>query len=508
MYEAQNFQHEDAYAGFGSSGVDDLQVLLKALEAQEGVTDVSTLTGVGALQPQSLEGTLALLTNQEKHLTLWRDVPKGTAFSTLEEYTVQTGYGQEGGWVGQMETPVEGDPTAKRKFAEVKFLRDMWKISDVSGIVTTIRDTEVWAKQAASLRLLRQMNRTLYSGDSDMVSEQVDGFEKTIEGNGSSDHVKDLRGGVPSQQDFRELAELIVANYGTAEGAGLYCSPGGMTTIDSILESGQGLAAAGAQRFIQGTVGADGGISIGSGVKRIHTSFGTIVPKVDIFLAGEYDGRSVPQRPTAADPEVLSEGATSARSPLVPTFALVVNAGPVASSQWAATGVRPATGAETYEYRVAAGNRFGLSAAAAAQAAAAVSAGDSIDVDITPNPNSVYPATYFEVYSEQVDGDGNHLFVGRVAASGSSVVTYTDLNQNIPGTTKMFLLDLTSVGELRTFMLKRLSALHSKEYSRIGEFRWGTINMYVASLYYAPLRFAMLKNVSVGVQSKSLLLNV
>lgn len=104
-----------------------MQSLLKALEAQEGVTDIANLQSVGALQPQSLEGTLALLTFQEKHLTLFRDVPKSSAASTLEEYSVQTGYGQEGGFVQQMESPLEGDPSAKREFARIKFLRDMWK---------------------------------------------------------------------------------------------------------------------------------------------------------------------------------------------------------------------------------------------------------------------------------------------------------------------------------------------------------------------------------------------
>lgn len=506
FYDQFDLNHEDAYAGYGAGNDNDIQVLLKALEAQQGVTDISTLVGVGALQPQSLEGTLALLTHSEKHITLYKDVPKGTAYSTLEEYSVQTGHGQEGGWVGQMESPLEGDPTAKRKYAETKFLRDMWKISAVSGIVTTITNTEIWAKQEASLRLLRRLNATLYSGDSTLVSESIDGFEKIIRNNGSTDHVKDLRGLAPSQQDFRELAELITANFGNVAGAGLYCSPGGMTTIDSILEAGQGLGTNGAQRFVQGTV-TNGGIEIGSGVTGINTSFGKIIPKVDLFIAGEYDGRTVPKKPNPSNPEALIEGSTSVRAPLTPTFALVVNAPTIAGSKWG-SGVRPGSGSETYEFRVAAGNRFGLSAAAAAQAAGAISALGSISVNITPDTNSVYPATYFEVYSEQVDGSGVHYYVGRVAASGSSTVTYTDLNADIPGTTKMFLLDLTSVGELRTFMLKRLAPLHAKEYATVGEFRWGTVNMYVAPTFYAPLRFAMLNNVSVGVQSKSNLLNV
>lgn len=499
------FNSDDAYAGFGSAGLSDVQVLIKALQAQEGITDIAQLQSVGALQPQSLEGTLASLIFQDKHLTLWKDIPKGSASSTLEEYSVMTGYGQEGGFVGQMESPVEGDPTAKRKFAEIKFCRDMWKISDVSGIVTTIQNTEVWAKQAALMRLLRRMNSALYSGDASLVSQQIDGFEKTIKNNGSTNHVIDLRGAVPTQQNFREAAELIVANWGVAEGAGLYCSPGAMNTIDSILETTVGSSSG--QRFIQGTVGQDGGISIGSSVKRINTSFGSIVPKVDNFLAQEYDSRGVPKIPNPSDPEQQQEGATSVRSPNTPSFTLTVNAAPVTGSKWAGTGLRPADGALDYGYRVAAGNRFGLSQAAAAKVAANVTAGGSISVTITPDTNSTFPATYFELYSEQVAGSGEYRFLGRIAANGSSPVVFTDLNEDIPGTAKMFLLDLTSSGEMRTFMLKQLAPVHSKEYARIGEYRWGTVNLYPATFYYAPLRFVLFKNVPIGVESKNPLLN-
>lgn len=499
------FNNPDAYNGYGESNQNDVMDLIKALEAQQGVTDIANLVNVGALQPQSLEGMLAKLTFSEKHLTLWRDIPKGIAQSTLEEYSVMTGYGQEGGWVGQMESPLEGDPTAKRKFAQVKFLRDMWKFSDVSGIVTTIKDTEVLAKEAAMMRLLRKMNTSLYSGNSSFVSEQIDGFETTIENNGSTDHVIDVRGGTPTQQQFRQIAELITANYGVADGAGLYCSPGGMTTIDSILGVDGG--ASSTQRYLQGQVGADGGISIGSGVKAIHTSFGTIRPKVDIFLAGEYDSRTVPKVANPSNPELTQEGATSVRAPLTPSFTLTVIAPTATGTKWG-TGVRPASGSETYSYRVAAGNRFGLSAAAASVTAGAISAGGAIDVVITPNVSSAFPATFYEVYSEQVAGSGDFKFVKRVAANGSAPVTFRDLNTDIPGTTKMFILDLTSIGEMRTFMLSQLAPVHSKEYARIGEYRWGTVNLYPAVKYYAPLRFVMLKNVAIGVSSKNTLLEL
>lgn len=496
--------HDDAWEGFGTAGDDDVRQLLKALEAQAGVTDIADLQSVGALQPQSMEGTLALLTHSDKHITLWKDLPQSPAASTLEEYSAQTGYGQEGGWVGQMESPLESDPQAKRKYAVIKFLRQMWKVSDVSGIVSSIRDSEVWAKQAATMRALRTANRTMYSGDSDMVSEAIDGFEKTILNSGSPDHVIDLRGGTPTQTNFRIASELIMANYGSADGAAVYCSQGGMTTLDTVLEN---TGTSSAQRFLQGTVGAGGEMSMGFGIKNIFTSFGTLRPKVDIFIAGEYESKTVPKRPSTSNPEVLVEGKTSVRAPDSPALSVATSAS-AAGSKWDdADAVRPSN--KTYGYRVAAGNRWGLSAACAAgDAGAVVVAGGKNTLTITPANTSVYPATYYEIFSEQVEDDADYKFVRRVKDSGAATTTFDDLNADIPGTTRMFILDLTSAGEMRSFTMRRLAPLHAKQYARIGEYKWGTLSMYLTPIYYAPLRFVMIKNVAVNVHSKSNLLEI
>lgn len=481
-------------AGYGNLNQDvDVASLLKAMQAQQSITDIAQLQSVGALQPQSLEGQLALLTAQEKHLTLWRDIPKGTAYSTLEEYTVQIGYGNEGSWSQQMEAALESDPLLKRKFAETKFLRAMWKVSDVSTLVSTIKDTEVIAKQAAILRLLRIMNSTLYAGDSEMIPEAIDGFEKTILGNGSSDHSIDARGIAPTQQKWRDLAELIFANQGNPNGAGLYVSPGGMTTIDETLDQ---VGSGSAQRFLQGTVGSDGALSLGSSIKRIHTSFGTILPKVDLYLATNYEARTVPKAPDPANPENFIEAPTSVRAPLVPALAVAVNAPTVANSLWAASGMRQAG---LYGYRVAAGNRFGLSAASAVKTAT-VAANGALTLTITPQP-SQFPATYFEIYSENASGDGTYWYVTRVKANGSTAVTYQDLNKYIPGTARMFLLDLSISGEYRTVNWAQLAPVHSQELAKINPYRWGLINLYGAMKYYAPKRFAMIYNVPVGVRS-------
>ncbi len=489
-------QHVEAYDGFGSIGFEDVQLLMKALEANESITDIDGASGMAALQLQSLEGTLVMLTAQEKHLTLWRDIPKTGAKSTLEEYSAQVGWGQdESGWVGQMENPLEADAEAVRKYSFIKFQRQMWKVPSISGLVQTITPAEKLQKQAASMRCLRNLNAALYSSDSEMIPESIDGFEKTIWNNGSSYHVIDLRGQAPEMNDFRNAAELIFSNFGTVEGAGLYMSPGALTCIDGIMEPNV--------RVQQGQIGRDGGLEIGYGTTGIKTSYGRIIPKVDIFIAGEYEGRKVPKRPNPTNKEVLIEGKTSPRAPEKPSLAVTTQGATVSGSKWIASGVRPANA--IYGYRVASGNRFGRSIACAEQKSSAVAAGGSNTLTITPSGESTYPATYHEIYSQQEVG-GEYYFLARVKDSGTATTTYVDKNTFIPGTSRMFLLDLSSVGEMRTFMLKRLADMHSQEYGPIGPYRWGTVNLYATPQYYAPKRFVLFINVPVGIQSKSNLL--
>lgn len=489
---------QEFYEGAGAVEGSDVVDLLKAFEANTAITDISNLTGMGALQPQSLEGTLVMLTGQEKHLTLWRDIPKGDAVSTLEEYSSILGAGSgDEGWVDQMEMPLESDPMLKRDFAIMKFIRSVWRVSDVAGMVKSIKDGEVLQKQMASLRILRRLNRALYSGDSSMISQSIDGFEKTIKSNGSAEHVIDLRGVAPTTENFRLAAELLTANFGNAQGAGLYVSPGGMTTIDQVMGS--------AVRIGQTQIGNSGQVSMGYATDRIHTSFGTMMPKVDLYIASEYEARTVPKVLNESTGNLV-EGKTSSKAPNTPAITVAAATG-VSGSKFASTGVRPA--GVVYNYRAASGNRYGLSAACvAAYASGAVAAGGANNITITKDAGSTYAATYHEVYSEQVAASGDFRFLGRIADSGAATTIYTDKNLDIPGTTKMFLLDFTTIGEDRTYQFARLAPLFSQELAKIGPYRWGLVNLFGTPKYYAKKKFIMFKNVPITANTKSNLLEV
>ena len=141
-----------------------------------------------------------------------------------------------------------------------------------------------------------------------------------------------------------------------------------------------------------------------------------------------------------------------------------------------------------------------MSAATIASAAQTVAANGALTVTITPQP-SQFPATFYEVYSENAAADGEYWFVTRVAANGSTPVVFQDLNKYIPKTTRMFLLDMSSVGERRVMQWAQLAPVHSQELAKIFPGRWGLVNLYGAMKYYAPKRMVMLFNVPIGVIS-------
>jgi len=511
-----DFTQQMLYEGLGTDQTtyEELQQLTKALEANEGVTDLANLRGFPALQPQSLEGTLAQLTFNDNHLTMWRDIPKSPARSTLEEYNTQSGYGQEGGYVSQLENPLEGDFVAKRNFALVKFIRSMWKVSDVSGMVqSTPSSAEVVNKTAATRRVMRTFEKSVFSGDSTIVPDSIDGLEVTIRANGSRDHVIDLRGGAVTQEALTNAAELIFANFGDPNNAKLYASPGGMNAISQILKAN---ATDSGQRVIQASVGADGQIAVGYGVNRILTPFGNYVTRNTIMLASEYEGFSIPLVPQNGDAQNLIEGKTSERSPEIPTVAAAPSGVASASSKWASSGESRLAGV-AHRYIVVPVNKYGLGAGSAiATSSGNTVAGEGVEVTITPNPNGAWPATGFYILGEDgTPGTGTDLVarkrfrkLGYIAANGTSAVTFTDFNAQIPGTTKMFLVDMTSQGDNRVLSASQLAPIYSKELAPIGMYRWGIVNFYLAMKYYAPLRMVMIENVPVTVQSTSPLLNI
>jgi len=486
---------EQMFEGYGESSLAEVNDLVKALQAQEGVTDIAALNQGGALQMQSLESTLAMLTFQEKHLKLFKDIGITKAYSTLEEYSVQDGYGTEGGFVSQMENPEEGDPDFRRAYAVIKYVRTLWKVSDVLPYVKTISNAEVLSVQAAMMRALRTTEKNLFYGDSTMVPQSFDGIIKTIKNNGSTDHVIDLRGSTITEANMRDGAEIIAANFGVP--TDMYNSLAVQTSIDQLLST----TANNARINVEAVSATSGLLALGHAVTQMRTAFGNFNLKPDIFLSVEAQG--VPKIKDPSTPSTLIEGATSTKAPATPSASVAINAPTVVGSLWAASGSGGRIAGD-YQYRVSAINQYGKSAACAATTVKTVAAGGALTITITSG-GGPYAPTAYEIYGETSPASGVFRYLTTVTAAAAS---YQDKNEEIPGTSQSVLLDNTVAGELRTMSLSQLAPIHKVEYAKIAPYRWGTVNFYVVPKWYAPLRYVLFKNVGVNQAIRNPLLDL
>lgn len=474
---------------YGESTNEQIQALSKALLAPGSSDDLYNTAG-GALTHQSLEGMLANLTLKTSDFTMWNDINKIKAFSTVEEYDQQIGLGiSDGGFVGQIENPEFRDPDFQKQVAIVKFMSEGWTVGDVAEATNQIVDPRTKAQQGAMGRLLRNLDRAFYTGNSTWIPKQFDGLSKTI-ADSSSDQITDVRGGNLTMNTFNLIGQLITEGNGNVENAKIYTSPAGLQNLSKIIESGA--ASTGDRKIVEM---GESGITIGGRISGIMSAYGLMTPRMDKILGLEFEGKGVPQYNNAG---TWTEGATSDNAPSVPSISLTNNASTTGSLFSAGT-VRPSGAA--YSYRVIARNAWGRSIACAASTSTAVAAGGSVTITITPNPadaGSKLP-TCFEIYSEKVSGSGTYRYLTTVAANTSplTAVTYDDINTYIPGTARMYVIDQTSQGEDRVLAFSQLLPIHNTDLAKTGRFTQGLINMYGVPKYYKPGVLVEIRNINV-----------
>lgn len=475
--------------------------LAKALLAPGSVADMYTAPG-GSLTMQSLEGMLANLTLSAADFTLWQDINKIKAYSTVEEYDQQIGLGiSDGGFVGQMENPQFQDADFLKQIAIVRFMSEGWKVADVQEATQTIIDVRTRQQRSAMNRLLRNLDRAFYNGNSAWIPESIDGLAMTIAAT-STQQIFDMRGGNVTMATFNLAGQLITEGNGHAENAKIYVSPAGVQNLSTIIESNY--ATNNNIKVIP--TGAEN-ITIGGQISAIMTNFGKMTPRMDKILGLEFEAQGVPQYYNNTS-KVWVEGTTSDKAPSVPTIAITCNAATVANSQWASTGTRPS--GVTYRFRVAARNKYGRSIACALVAANGnVAAKGSMSIVITPNPNDSGDRipSCFVIYSEQVASSGVFRYMDTIAASTVNplaAVTYTDLNAYIPGTARMYVVDQTTAGEDRVMAYSQLLPIHNTDLAKLGRYSHGLINLYGAVKYYKPQVLVEIRNIGVTQSNPNL----
>lgn len=465
--------------------------MLKALEANEGVTDVAQLAGASALQPQSLEQSVVSLLFDESYFKVLNRIAKNKTYSTLHEYTKRTSFGQynRGGVVGQMENPRQGDPAFKRDTVNVKFQRELWSISSVLAASKTITDSEVEAKDAATMRLMETSEYLYFWGDDSIIPEEPRGLDATIESQGNkAELIIDLRGQKLSEATLKEACKRIADKTGLAND--MYMSYNVQNQIDQMIAPASA-GVTGGQRMVQnnGNLVFDLGYLI-PGFKATFALNGRVTFIPDFFLKPEEEGV-----PTVVNQNgTTTEGATSDMAPAKPTILSAV-AGADVNTQFLA----PYLGAT--KYRVAGQNRFGKSMASV-EVSVTIGAGQSATLVIQETGQTNFADGYI-IYRETKPGNGIFRRVKRIARDTANVnlqTTYVDQNAEIPGTSSAFIGDFNSRGAntpLRTTAITELMPTHSTRYSIIGPYFWGAVNYYWTPTFYAIQKFVKIKNIGI-----------
>jgi hypothetical protein len=449
------------YGGWGTSSPDELAELRKALVAGSDVNDPGVAPGVGfPLRTESLEAQLKNLTFEMSEIKLFRSIAKVPATNTVEEFNRLISYSRSGsrrfnmGWMSEGALPEEEDSTYERVTVLTKYLGVVGRVTHVANTIRAAHGNVIALETMnKTMDLLKNLENALFFGNSDLIPEQLDGLEKLIT-DGAPDNVIDLRGAPLTENAMNDMLLQIRQNYGMATDA--YFSAGAFSDLAKQVYDRQRFALAPAP----GTLGTT--------VTAFQGQHGKINLHDHVFFEDEQSA--------------LAGGlGDSSKAPLVPTITVAPAAGASAASQFVVAD------AGTYIYTVVAGNKYGLSPSLDS-ASVAVAAGDSVTFTVGDGGQGT---TFYEIYRSDAGGAASTAkLMTRVARTGATQVI-TDNNDDIPGTTKGFVLQQNQ----RSMSWAQLLPMTRVPLATIDtSIRWAQV-VYGAIKLYTPARNIVVKNI-------------
>jgi hypothetical protein len=476
MHAQVSLRDYDGLNGFGSSSAKDVNELAKALSA--GVA-ISGQTGGSALRVESLESSLKVVTFTNKHIKLWKKIPKSPAYSTVEEFNVLSSYGAEGafGFTREGEIPQTQDSNYTRQTALVKFIGTTRSVTHPMTLVNPAHgDVVALENQNGILWLLERVEDSLFHGNSDLAfdgeSEQWDGLDTLI----ANTAVIDLEGQPLQESDIEEAANLVIENFGYPTDMFL-----GTRAMSDLVKTFY------PRERVQLPAPSNG--KVGMAIESMATQAGNIDFNPDVFL------RQGKQPPAAQ---------TSASSPATPTSIVPAASGTADGAEWAKQlGAAPAT--TNFTYAVTACNRFGESApvfsALAPMTAAQLANGENNVLTVTNaaaiGPN---PPEYFIVYRTRpvtaASTDVSQFseiarFAATTQGAGIAQAAQNDANVVLPFTETAYIGELTP--SVLTF--RQLAPLMRMDLAILAPaYRW-MILMYGTPILFAPAKWVRLINI-------------
>lgn len=419
-------------SGFGQANAESLEMLTKALASNvpdQGV-DAGTFTGGRALTPESMDQTLVNVLHNQDEARLFQRLKKKPIKSVIHQWNYRDEVGSDdGAWISEGGETPEATQGIARRFAQAKFLQTRRQVTLQAAVTNMIEDAVAIEKNAGTLWIIRNIERVLFNGNSALYPNQPDGLDAQIDGTGlgarnsvtpnpsnsnAGGTIIDLRGQSAASSQFEtslnEGTRAIRNNFGRA--SHFFGSTQVMLDVQALIRD--------RIRFQAG----DG--QLGTGIfKKYPTPFGD---------------------PELVDNIFIQEGTTPR------TASSVTNAPPAPTSITAAVGAQTgslfqAADAGDYYYAVAASNDAGDSSAVEVTGNPITVTGAGDGVSLTINRGTVTTLnkpTAYKIYRSKKDAansDDMRLMTTIVAADAATTV-FIDLNEDLPGTSKGYLLTL------------------------------------------------------------------
>lgn len=449
------------FSGFGVSNSDEIADLRKALVAGTDITNPGAVAGgMFPLRPQSLEATLKNVTFEMDEIKLFKTIAKVPAVNTVEEFNRLLAYSTDGaraydlGWMTEGDLPEEQDSTYERVAVLIKFLGAVGRVTHVANTVRSAHGNVIAMETMnKTMFMLQQLESALFFGDSSMLPEQIDGLAKLIT-SGAPNNVIDLRGRPLNEEVMNDLLLTIRDNFGHA--TDFYSATGPFADLSKQVYD--------RQRF--GQAPAPG--VLGSQINAFQGQHGKVNLHDSIFI-----------QPGGLTP--ATGFGNSSKRPLSATITSQPAAAPNAASKFFAAD------AGTYTYKVIARNRFGA-ALPVTTSSVSVSAGDGVVFTIADGGQGT---TYYEVHRSDLTGAAaTARLMKKVARTGATQV-FTDLNDDLPGTSQGFMLmqNQQSFAWAQLLPMTRIPLAAIDTSIRWAQVLYGAIKMYTAA------KNALVKNI-------------
>lgn len=461
--------------GFGASSAQQLEELNKALGTGTEGEAYGDYNDMSALRPQSLEGTLRVVTAKQEHIKFWKELSKKPAYNTVEEFNVLDSYGgnsnpffTEGG------LPNEEDSNYIRQSQMVKFLGTTRVITHPATLVrNTVGDIVARETENGTLWLLQQLERALYFADSSIDSLQFDGLYAQVRNfvagkSFENQHIIDMRGEVFDENILEDGATIIADNYGS-QNLKLHLTNQTHKDFSKLLYARQRLA-----------MPSTDGTKLGAPVRGYMANTADIEFSNNIFLKPEGAPKAYSQKGAPATPSLAVDG-------------IVANDDNTSLLE-----------AGTYYYFVSSKNSAGESAPVGT---GAVSTTGKQAVTIKINRVTSDPtAKSYRVYRGMSADPAKALFAFEVSDTRNGATQdIVDKNFDIPGTDMAFLVDMDGENVLA---YKQLAPLMKLPLARISASERFMILMYGMLQVYNPRRIVVFKNIGkLGLNSNRELFN-